>query len=152
MRGTGGPPYRGAGYGYTAPESGGLLAMAAAWAAGFVVLAVTSYLQVTYVYETLGSTERLESFGGRLLVIHLPNAVCVALGAWASSRAHREPFRDLPVRHAFAVFTVPVLVQVLNIGIRWERVSLEGVLMSCAVVVAGAVTGYAVDRIREGER
>ncbi|MEV7087337.1 hypothetical protein AB0O07_15770 [Streptomyces sp. NPDC093085] len=152
MRGTGGPPYRGAGYGDTAQESGGLMAMAAAWAAGFVTLGVASYLQVTYLYETLASTERLESFGGRLLLIHLPNALCVALAAWVSARAHREPFRDLPVRHAFAVFTVPVFAQVINLVLRWDRVSLEGLLMSCAVVVAGAVTGYAVDRIREGER
>jgi hypothetical protein len=152
MRGTGGPPYRGAGYGYSAAEGGGLFAMVAAWAAGLVVLVVTSYLQVTYVYETLGTAERLETFGGRLLVIHLPNAVCLALGAWAAGRAHREPFRESSVRHGFAVFTVPVFAQVLNLVIRRETVSLEGVLMSCAVAVTGAVAGYAVDRTREGER
>lgn len=123
-----------------------------AWAAGLVVLFISEYVQVTYFYGTFESVERLESFGGRLLLVHLPNAVCVALAAWIAGRLHREPFRDSVPWHLAAVFGVPLFAQAVNVGVHWGRASLEGFVMSCAVVVVGAVTGYAVERLQEGER
>ncbi|MFI7013016.1 hypothetical protein [Streptomyces sp. NPDC050164] len=123
-----------------------------AWAAGLIVLFISEYVQVTYYYETFASVDRLESFGGRLLLVHLPNAVCVALTAWIAGRLHREPFRDSMPRHLAAVFGVPLFAEVVTIVMHLGRASLEGFLMSCVVVVVGAVTGYAVDRLQEGER
>ncbi|MGY1454501.1 hypothetical protein [Streptomyces sp. SS8] len=152
MRGTGGPSWAGEAHGRTTRESGGGFALVRAWSVGFVVLLITEYLQVTYVYEVFATTERLESFGGRLLLVHLPNAVCIALAAWAAGRVHREPFRHSPVRHALAVFTIPVFAQVITVVLHWDRASVEGLLMSCAVMVVGAFTGYAADRLQEGER
>ncbi|MEV5984520.1 hypothetical protein AB0L85_05795 [Streptomyces sp. NPDC052051] len=150
MRGTGGPPHSGVTAGRV--ESGGFFALVLAWAAGLIALFLTEYVQVTYFYEHLATTERLESFGGRLLCIHLPNAVCVALATWIAGRTHREPFRESLPRHLAALFAVPLFAQIVNVGTHWGRVSAEGLLMSCAVVVVGAVAGYGVDRLREGER
>jgi hypothetical protein len=116
------------------------------------VLFISEYVQVTYYYETFADVERLESFGGRLLFVHLPNAVCVALAAWSAGRLHREPFRDSLPRHLAAVFAVPLFAEVVTVVMHWGRASQEGFLMSCVVVVVGAVTGYAVDRLQEGER
>ena len=73
MRETGGPSWSGAVHG-TAGR-GAVFALVRAWAAGLVVLFISEYVQVTYFYGTFESAERLESFGGRLLVVHLPAAL-----------------------------------------------------------------------------
>ena len=150
MRGTGGPPHNGVTAGRV--ENGGFFALVLAWAAGLIVLFVTEYIQVTYFYEPFATPERLESFGGRSLCIHLPNAPCIALATWVAGRLHREPFRESVPRHLAALFAVPLFGQLVNIAMHWGRASTEGLLMSCAVVVAGAAAGYAADRLREGER
>ncbi|MFF8231252.1 hypothetical protein [Streptomyces caelestis] len=67
-------------------------------------------------------------------------------------RPHREPFRDSMPRHLAAVLGVPLFAEVVTIVMHGGRASLEGLLMSCVVVVIGAVTGYAVDGLQEGER
>ncbi|MFE2034456.1 hypothetical protein ACFXBB_14605 [Streptomyces scopuliridis] len=126
-----------------------VLALMRAWAAGIVMLLVTEYLQATLVYDHLASEEKLETFLGRLLLIHLPNAVCVAVAAWAAGRVHREPYRDAPVQHLAAVLTVPVAAQALNMSLQWQDLAAEGLAMSNAVLVVGCVTGYATERLQE---
>ncbi|MFE3141870.1 hypothetical protein [Streptomyces scopuliridis] len=126
-----------------------VLALMRAWAAGIVMLLVTEYLQATLVYDHLASEEKLETFLGRLLLIHLPNAVCIAVAAWAAGRVHREPYRDVPVQHLAAVLTVPVAAQALNMSLQWQDLAAEGVVMSNAVLVVGCVTGYATERLQE---
>ncbi|MFI5757363.1 hypothetical protein [Streptomyces sp. NPDC051569] len=132
-------------------EQGGppFFALIRAWATGILVLVFTEYLQATVVYEHLASEDRLETFTGRLLLIHLPNALCIALAAWAAGRLHPEPYRDAPRRHLAAVITVPVAAQALNMALQWHGLSTEDLLMSNAVLVVGCMTGYAVDRLQE---
>ncbi|MEV6421968.1 hypothetical protein [Streptomyces sp. NPDC051662] len=126
-----------------------VLAIMRAWAAGIVMLLLTEYLQATLVYDHLASDEKLETYLGRLLLIHLPNATCIAVAAWAAGRAHRDPFRDARAQHLTAVLTVPVAAQALNLSLQWEDLAAEGLLMSNAVLVVGCVTGYAVERLQE---
>ncbi|MEU7282591.1 hypothetical protein AB0A69_28010 [Streptomyces sp. NPDC045431] len=127
----------------------GVLALTWAWAVGIVVLVVTEYAQATLVYEHLASEARLETFGGRLLLIHLPNALCVALAAWAAGRSHREPYRERPARHLAAVLAVPVAAQALNMALQWRELAAEGLFLSNAVLAVGCVAGYAADRLQE---
>ncbi|WP_455362075.1 hypothetical protein [Streptomyces sp. SYSU K21746] len=128
---------------------GAAFALMRAWAAGIVVLVLTEYLQVTLVYEPLASVARLESFGGRLMLVHLPNAVCIALAAWAAARVHREPFRTAPVQHVSAAVAVPVSAQLLNMAVQWDDLAAEGLLLSNAVLVVGCVAGCALDRLQD---
>ncbi|MFI6086021.1 hypothetical protein ACIBBB_34635 [Streptomyces sp. NPDC051217] len=143
-------------YGYpgaSAPRDEGrgaaVFALARAWAAGIVVLLVTEYLQTTLVNDHLATTENLETFNGRLMLIHLPNAVCIALATWAAGRSHREPFRDSKPQHVLAVFTVGLAAQALNMVMQWQDLEAEGILMSNAVLVVGVVSGYAAERLQD---
>ncbi|MFE1960038.1 hypothetical protein [Streptomyces sp. NPDC059479] len=126
-----------------------VFALVRAWAAGIVVLVATEYLQATLVYDHLASEDNLETFLGRLMLIHLPNAACIALASWAAGRIHRDPFRDASFQHALATFTVPVAAQALNMSLQWQDLTAEGLLMSNAVLVLGCVTGHAADRLQE---
>ncbi|MEV0035321.1 hypothetical protein [Streptomyces sp. NPDC050804] len=126
-----------------------VFALVRAWAAGIVVLVATEYLQATLVNDHLASEDSLETFLGRLTLIHLPNAICIALASWIAGRVHHEPYRDARFQHALATFTVPVAAQALSMSIQWQDLATEGLLMSNAVLVLGCVTGYAADRLTE---
>ncbi|MEV4332327.1 hypothetical protein AB0K02_17615 [Streptomyces sp. NPDC049597] len=93
----------------------------------------------------------LGSFGGRLLLSHLPNALCVVLSVWAAARLHRPPFRCVTVRHLTVALSVPVAAQVLDVAVQWRHLTAEGVLMSHAVPALGCVAGWAADRLQEGD-
>ncbi|MET7618297.1 hypothetical protein [Streptomyces sp. NPDC005408] len=126
-----------------------LFALVRAWGAGAVVLVFSEYLQATVVYDHLATGPRLDTFGGRLLLIHVPNALCIALAAWAAARIHREPFRESVPAHLTAAFAVPVVAQALNMAVQWRELAAEGVLLSNAVLVVGCVAGYAADRLQD---
>lgn len=126
-----------------------VFALARAWAAGIVVLLLTEYLQTTLVNDHLATSENLETFNGRLMLTHIPNAVCIALATWAAGRFHREPFRDSKAQHVLAVFAVAVAAQALNMVMQWQDLEAEGILMSNAVLVVGVVAGYAGERLQD---
>ncbi|MEC4017122.1 hypothetical protein [Streptomyces sp. H27-D2] len=128
-------------------RSAPLFALMTAWAAGIIVLFVSQYLQMTLVFEHLDDADRLSTFGGRMLAIHLPNALCIALATWAAARTHREPYRDSAARHLVAALTVPVAAQLLNMSAQWSELATEGLLMSNAVLVTGCAVGLAADRL-----
>ncbi|MFF0060415.1 hypothetical protein ACFYRC_02505 [Streptomyces sp. NPDC005279] len=140
-------------YGYqrVRPQRRGaaFLALVRAWAAGAVVLVLTEYVQATLVHDYVATGPRLDTFGGRLLLIHLPNALCVAPAAWAAARIHREPYRASTPRHLTASFAVPVVAQLFNMAVQWEELAAEGLLLSNAVLVVGCVAGYTGDRLQD---
>ncbi|WOX22370.1 hypothetical protein [Streptomyces solicathayae] len=141
-------------YGAPAPDAGRpIFALMKAWAAGLIVLLIASYLQTSYFYGTFATPERLESFSNVLWLIHLPNAVCIALSVWVSARVHAEPHRESAVQHMSAAFVVPVAAQivafVLTAGLPYRDLGALSVLMSVAVLVVGCVAGYAAERLRE---
>ncbi|MGW1880854.1 hypothetical protein [Streptomyces sp. NPDC001970] len=126
-----------------------VFALVRAWAAGIVVLLLTEYVQATVVYDYLATKSQLETFGGRLLLIHLPNALCIGLATWAAGRVHRDPYRHSPPQHLTAALTVPLAAQLLNMALQWDALAAEGLLMSNAVLAVGCVAGYAADRLQE---
>ena len=142
-------------YGSPAQADAGrpFFALMKAWAAGLVVLLLASYLQTAYFYGSFATAEKLESFSNVLWLIHLPNAVCIALTVWVSARVHAEPHRDSTVQHMSAAFAVPVAGQIvafaLSAGLPWRNLGVVSVLMSVAVLVVGCVAGYAAERLRE---
>jgi hypothetical protein len=141
--------YPGARAGRQERRGAALFALVRAWAVGAVVLLFTEYAQAIVVHEYAATASRMETFGGRLLLIHLPNAVCIALAAWAAARIHREPYRSSMPRHLTAALAVPVVAQLLNMAARWEELAAEGVLLSNAVLAVGCVAGYAGDQLQD---
>ncbi|MFI2370885.1 hypothetical protein [Streptomyces sp. NPDC018833] len=129
----------------------GIWSLMKCWAAGIVVLLFTEYLQITVVYDYIDSPGSLGSFSGRLLLIHLPNALCVALSVWAAARLHRPPFRHGTTQHLAAAVAVPVAAQLLNMAVQRQEPTAEGLLMSNAVLAVGCVAGWAADRLQEGD-
>lgn len=140
--------------GYPRPAAPGsarsttLFAYVRAWAAGIIVLLVTETLQMTLVYDTLVDGEGTRTFGRALLLVHLPNLVCVALATWAAARAHPEPESELPLRHAIAAFAAPVAAQLLLVSMLWGSTGFDlvGLSLSTGVLLAGCAVGWGVDR------
>ncbi|MGW8887618.1 hypothetical protein [Streptomyces sp. NPDC055749] len=126
-----------------------IFALARAWAAGIIVLIVTEYVQATVVHEHVATPERMETFGGRMLLIHIPNVICLALAAWAAARLHREPFRHSVPQHLAAAICVPIVAQLLNMAVQWEEMAAEGLFMSNVVAAVACVAGYAADRLQD---
>jgi hypothetical protein len=119
-----------------------------AWAAGIVVLIVTEYLQVTLLYENLTGPAGPRSWGGTLVLVHLPNLVCIALAAWAAARMHPEPQSEEPLRHAIAACAVPVAGQLLTLTVERHQPGFDAlsVWMSTGVLITGCVVGWAAER------
>jgi hypothetical protein len=104
-------------------------AMIRAWAAGLVVLLLIEYLQATLVYGHLVPDGGLDTFTSRLLLVHIPNAVCVALATWAAGRLHSEPYRLATLPHLMAACAVPVVAQALNLALQWHQLASEDLLI-----------------------
>lgn len=144
----------GAGHPYGAPahrEGAGrgaaALAVVRSWAAAIVVLLVAQSLVNQIVGEHVVTVERVESFGWRTALFHLPNALCVALATFAAARLHREPFRDSLAGHLTAALTVPLAayaVSLLMVGSLTD-VSGGGIAASGAVTLVGCAAGMAAD-------
>ncbi|MEV6960135.1 hypothetical protein AB0M97_13210 [Streptomyces sp. NPDC051207] len=132
--------------------SGPTPALVRAWAVGVLVLVFTEYAQMTVVYGYLVGPRGVGSFGAALALVHLPNLVCVVLATWAAARAHPEPWRGVPVRHAVAGCAVPAAAQVLTLSLRWDRTGFTSLAfwMSTAVVLAGCAAGMLLDAWRQG--
>ncbi|MER5180250.1 hypothetical protein ABT009_18070 [Streptomyces sp. NPDC002896] len=129
-------------------RKGNVFAFTRAWAVGVVVLAVSEYVQMSLVYDTFVGPRGPRSFGGAVLLVHLPNLVCLALATWAAAHAHPEPHRDHLLRHATAAFAVPAAAQLLTLALSWNRPGF-GALdlgMSSAVLLAGCAVGWAAER------
>jgi hypothetical protein len=104
------------------------------------------------VHGPLVGPRGVGSFGAALVLVHLPNLLCVVLATWAAARAHPEPWRGSPVRHAAAGCAVPAAAQVLTLSLHWDRAgpSAPAFWMSTAVALAGCAAGMLLDAWREG--
>ncbi|MFI2346725.1 hypothetical protein ACH492_06620 [Streptomyces sp. NPDC019443] len=146
--------YPGAPAGRDEGSSAGMFAMMRSWAAGIIVLAVTSYLHVTYIHGAFASTDEPESFGGELLLSHLPNAVAIALAVWAAARIHPKPYRDSRARHLIAALLVPVTAQLVTYALAlttpWISLTALAVFLSVAVLAVGCTIGLCADRLQSG--
>jgi hypothetical protein len=132
-------------------SSGPVFALMRAWAVGILILLTSQYLQVTFIYEPLVGPQGTRSFGAALLLVHLPNAVCIGLATWAAARVHPEPHRHRTAQHWSAAFVVPAVGQLLSLAIQWDRISVGGIgfWMSNAALLTGCAVGFLLDRLPE---
>ncbi|MEU9197057.1 hypothetical protein [Streptomyces hundungensis] len=131
-------------------ESSALSALIRSWAVGIVVLVVTEYLQMSLLNAPLVGDDGPGSFGSALLLVHLPNAVCLALATWTAARLHRTPYRAHLGQHLTAALAIPVAAQLLTLSMQWDRMGGFGGItfwMSNAVVVTGCAVGLALARL-----
>ena len=126
-------------------RSAAVFALMKSWAAAIVVLVLGGYLQGAVLFDNLAGPERLESFGWRLVLLHLPATLWAGLATLAAARLHREPFRTSSAQHLLAALAVPLASQVANLAYLWGSVVAEGIWMSSLAVLAGCVAGMAAD-------
>ncbi|MGK5451209.1 hypothetical protein [Streptomyces radiopugnans] len=128
--------------------------MLRSWAAGIVVLLVAQSLVDRTLGEYAVTPERVESFGWRMVLFHIPAALCVALATLAAARLHREPFRGSPAAHLTAALTVPLVAygaSLLMIGSRTDM-SGQGIALSGAATLAGCAAGMTADLVMDSRR
>lgn len=131
----------------TAPAP--FLSLVRAWAAGVTVLVVTEYVQMKAVYGHLVGPRGVGSFGAALVLVHLPNLVCVVLATWVAARVHPEPWRSVPLRQVAAACAVPAAAQLLTLSLRWERTGFgtPAFWMSTGVLLAGCAVGLLLEKL-----
>ncbi|MFF2652079.1 hypothetical protein [Streptomyces sp. NPDC058045] len=131
-------------------RSAGVFAFIRAWAVGILVLLITEYIQMNALYGPVTGDKGPESFGSALLLVHLPNLVCVTLATWAAATVHPEPQSERPLQHAVAACAVPVAAQFLSLSVLWGRPGFDalGLWLSNGVLLAGCALGWTADKLR----
>ncbi|WP_299533064.1 hypothetical protein [uncultured Streptomyces sp.] len=110
-------------------------------AAGFVVSRA--------LLGTLGGDGRLESFGWRLGLLHLPNLVVTGLATLAAARTLPDEHRASRLLYPLGALAVPLAGLVYGFAVSFDAVGVEGVLMPVTSLATGAAVGLAVDRLLE---
>ncbi|WP_432104914.1 hypothetical protein [Streptomyces sp. bgisy091] len=119
-------------------------------AAGALVYVVAGFVFARALIETLATDERLELFGWRLGLLHLPNIAVTALTVLASTRAFPARHRDSRALFLLGSLTVPVAALVYGYVTTWDVADAEGLLMPLVAVVTGAAVGLGLDALIEG--
>ncbi|WP_107105671.1 hypothetical protein [Streptomyces roseifaciens] len=132
------------------PRFGVLFSLMRSWAAGLVVTLGAGYLLGVLALDALATPERLESFGWRMALLHVPGAVVITLAGLAAARLHKEPYRHSLPLHLLAALAVPAAVTLRNLFGSWDIVVAEGVWTAAASLVFGAVCALLLDRLWEG--
>jgi hypothetical protein len=121
------------------------------WAVGLVVTVMTQLTVALLVWDVIagGDPESMVSVGRTVLLLHLPSALCFALGTWAAAAVHRSPSRDAFPRHCAAAFAPPVAVQLLVFVTQGDALTGLTFLTQLAVLLTGCVLGFLVNRMRQ---
>ncbi|MEU5717884.1 hypothetical protein AB0G71_19220 [Streptomyces sp. NPDC020403] len=119
------------------------------WAVGALVYIAAGYVVTRVLVETLVTAERLDVFGWRLVLLHLPGVVVTVLTVLAAARALPEERRDSRVFRLLAALVVPVAGLAFGYAVSWGVVDTEGVLMPLVAMVTGAAVGLALERLLE---
>ncbi|MET7638221.1 hypothetical protein [Streptomyces sp. NPDC005438] len=122
-------------------------ALTQSWAAAIVVLLVSQFVLFTVVTQPLGTTERMQSFGWRLALGHLPTLVWALLATLAAARVYPEPHRHHLGRYLLACLTVPVASRLMDVSVKWGLVGTESLLVPSVAVLLGCFAGVALDRL-----
>ncbi|MEV6312971.1 hypothetical protein AB0M10_30830 [Streptomyces sp. NPDC051840] len=136
----------------TATDGGGggwFFPLTRSWAAGALVYVASGYLVAKAFVETLATDERLELFGWRLALLHLPGVLVTVLTVLASARVLPDRQRESHLLRLSAALAVPVAGLAYGYAVTWDVVGTEGLLMPVVVMVTGAAVGLAVDRLLE---
>ncbi|MEV6263259.1 hypothetical protein AB0M42_21255 [Streptomyces sp. NPDC051784] len=136
----------------TATDGGGggwFFPLTRSWAAGALVYIASGYLMSKAFVETLATDERLELFGWRLALLHLPGVLVTVLAVLASARVLPDRQRESRLLRLSAALAVPLAGLAYGYAVTWDVVGTEGLLMPVVVMVTGAAVGLAVDRLLE---
>ncbi|MEW2067352.1 hypothetical protein [Streptomyces sp. NPDC007346] len=134
----------------TGSEPGGrFLALTRSWATGALVYIAAGFLTNRVLLELLGSQERLESFGWRLSLLHIPALTVTLLTVLAAARMLPDEHRGSRALYLLAALAVPWAGLAYGFAVSREAVGIEGVLMPVVALAAGAASGVAVDRLLE---
>ncbi|MFC8728056.1 hypothetical protein [Streptomyces bacillaris] len=128
---------------------GRFLALTRSWAAGTLVYVAAGFLTSRVLLELLGSGPRLETFGWRLALLHIPALAVTLLTVLAAARLLPDEYRESRTLYLLAALTVPLAGLAYGFAVSWEAVGIEGVLMPVVSLAAGAASGVAVDRLLE---
>ncbi|MFJ3299336.1 hypothetical protein [Streptomyces bacillaris] len=128
---------------------GRFLALTRSWAAGTLVYVAAGFLTSRVLLELLGSGARLETFGWRLALLHIPALAVTLLTVLAAARLLPDEYRESRTLYLLAALTVPLAGLAYGFAVSWEAVGIEGVLMPVVSLAAGAASGVAVDRLLE---
>ncbi|MFE4215417.1 hypothetical protein [Streptomyces sp. NPDC056844] len=131
------------------PEGGWFLPLSRSWAAGALVYVFGGYLMARALVETLATDERLELFGWRLALLHLPGVLVTVLTVLAAARALPARHRDSRLLYLLGSLAVPVAGLAYGYAVAWDVVGAEGLVMPAVAVVTGAAVGLALDRLIE---
>lgn len=131
-------------------EPGGrFFALTRSWATGALVYLGAGFLTSRVLLELLGSQARLESFGWRLSLLHIPALAVTLLTVLAAARMLPDEHRDSRGLYLLAALAVPLAGLAYGFAVSWEAVGIEGVLMPVVALATGAASGLAVDRLLE---
>ncbi|WP_398863448.1 hypothetical protein [Streptomyces sp. C11-1] len=146
----GGGDGRGGGGGSVAhgQQDGRLFALTRSWVAGALVYLTAGLLVSRILLGLLGTEARLDTFGWRLALIHLPALAVTLLTVLAAARVLPDEYRaaSRPL-YLLATLTVPLGGLLYGFAVSWDVVGIEGVLMPAVSLAAGAASGVAVDRL-----
>ncbi|GFN06771.1 hypothetical protein Smic_53270 [Streptomyces microflavus] len=124
-------------------------ALTRSWATGALVYIAAGFLTSRVLLELLGNATRLESFGWRLCLLHIPALAVTLLTVLAATRMLPDEYRASRALYLLAALTVPLAGMAYGFAVSWEAVGIEGVLMPVVALAAGAASGTAVDRLLE---
>ncbi|MGP3754700.1 hypothetical protein [Streptomyces sp. IBSNAI001] len=131
------------------PEGGWFFPLSRSWAAGALVYVFGGYLMARALVETLATDERLELFGWRLALLHLPGVLVTVLTVLAAARLLPARHRDSRLLYLLGSLAVPVAGLAYGYAVAWDVVGSEGLVMPAVAMVTGAAVGLALDRLIE---
>lgn len=141
------PGCRGSGALAGSEPGGRFFALTRSWATGALVYIATGFLTSRVLLELLGNAARLESFGWRLCLLHIPALAVTLLTVLAATRMLPDEYRASRALYLLAALTVPLAGMAYGFAVSWEAVGIEGALMPVVALAAGAASGTAVDRL-----
>ncbi|MFJ2290129.1 hypothetical protein ACIOG7_00215 [Streptomyces sp. NPDC087894] len=133
----------------SAPGGGWFFPLSRSWAAGALVYVFGGYLMARALVETLATDERLELFGWRLALLHLPSVLVTVLTVLAAARTLPARHRDARLLYLLGSLAVPVAGLTYGYAVAWDVVGAEGLVMPAVAMVTGAAVGLALDRLIE---
>ncbi|MCM2413672.1 hypothetical protein [Streptomyces sp. RKAG290] len=131
-----------------------LLDLMLPWAAGILVTLIAELGVAVVVWDWIAGDDpsNVASPARTILFLHLPSALCIALGTWAAAALHRSPSRDSRVRHLLAAFAPAVALQLVIFFSQGSDLTVITFLVQLVVLVVGCAVGFLADRLRNGER
>ncbi|MFD7431962.1 hypothetical protein ACFV6Z_33650 [Streptomyces sp. NPDC059818] len=122
------------------------------WAAGILVTVIAELCVAVVVWDWVAGDDpsSVATPARTILFLHLPSAVCIALGTWAAAAVHRSPSRDSRVRHALAAFAPAAALQLVIYVSQGSDLTVITFLVQLVVLLVGCAVGFLADRLRNG--